>query len=95
MYTGYTASDGVVTTWLALITLYNPDNPDSPDNLYNPDNPDNSLMNIYVHSYDNPDNPVCIYVYIGSRREGYTETHPSNPNNPNSPNNTHNGSRRW
>ena len=37
----------------------NPNNPNNP-NSDSPDNPDNAhtLMNIYIHSYDNADNPV-------------------------------------
>ena len=34
-----------------------------------------SLMNIYIHSYDNPNNPIYIHTY----------DNPDNPNNPNNP----------
>ena len=37
----------------------NPDNPDSPDNAVSELA---SLMNIYIHSYDNADNLIYIYI---------------------------------
>ena len=54
---------GAYQTTLADQVQNSPDNPDNHNNPDSPDNPDNpdspdiqlaSLMNIYIHSYNNP-----------------------------------------